>query len=445
MKKIRKYVIATIILFSCFVGYKLLACFVPDAAVRNNVQKSINYMMDEGLYPSVYSYAEYHLYSQQMDNYSDAIFLNVVYNMGQTNKIEALACDYEGYTGEETNEVEKTYYVVNGDGRYALQSYARQWFGTAATLRILLSIFDYQQIRVLSQYAMYILLVLTVLIMEKRLGWKPALIYGIAIMTTSIDVVAASANLAGAYYCTLIGSILVMVLPQRQRVLGIYIIGACTAYFDLFSIPFLTLITCVIALLLEYSENRLLTLKDEIFYSIKVGLSWLTGYLVLWLSKWLLASIVSGTNVFKDAFEEMLKQSVNKGIDWGPTTTVEYVIESMKLCMGSIFPVNYGVMFVQKTGGVGGILILLIVLLVIGAFVRKLMKGKVEAKMFIILGLWAIIPYLLYAVMHTHAFVHFWMWYRIQVITTFCLGTMFVIKRPNFSHDLVNNRGEHNE
>ena len=74
---IRKYIILTVCMTAAFVGLKMLAYCVPDEPVKENVKKSAEYMQKEGVYPSMYADDEYNLYSQRLDNYTDAVFLNV--------------------------------------------------------------------------------------------------------------------------------------------------------------------------------------------------------------------------------------------------------------------------------------------------------------------------------------------------------------------------------
>lgn len=77
----------------------------------------------------------------------------------------------------------------------------------------------------------------------------------------------------------------------------------------------------------------------------------------------------------------------------------------------------------------GGVLSILIVLLFFVAAVWVILK-KISyqfcnvsvAAVFLAI---ACIPYICYIVMHTHAFIHFWMWYRLQYITFVSIAAAF--------------------
>lgn len=426
-KGTKKYVILTAVLFLSFVALKVSACFMPDDLVNQNVKVSLKYMLEEGKYPSAYANNKY-LYSQRADNYSDAIFLNVVYNMTKTAPLQAAACDYIG-NAEGDHPVEVAENMVNTDD-YSLFSYARQWFGTAAVLRFFLVLFDYQQIRVMSQYFLYILLGIAVLLVNKTIGFKEAVAFLASVSIVSLDVTASSANLAGAFYCMLAGVIMVCTLYYDGNIpkcMVMYIVGAVTAYFDLFSTPFLTVVVGIFILLIDYKNHSINNLTEGLKEMLRLSFSWLAGYIILWMAKWLFASVLSGTNVFADAIKEMYAQSVQINvIDWGPDTTWGYITESLRLCFENMFPVNYIKIVMEKIGKGPVIIFLITGITLLFLHWLKVRKETKELWFPALMLIIAIFPYICYIVMHTHAFIHFWMWFRMQIIAWFALCAAYI-------------------
>lgn len=423
---IRKYIVLTVCMTAVFVGLKMMAYCIPDEPVKENVKKSAEYMQKEGVYPSMYADDEYNLYSQRLDNYTDAVFLNVAYNMRNTSILEAVLCDYRG-VADGDNPLDQLYQVVSSED-CSLVSYGRQWFGTVSFLRILLSLFTLPEIRILSQYLMFILLGLTILLVSKTVDYKMAVVLLVNISIISLDVVAASVNHAGAFYSLLLGIIIVCLLHNKvSDYLMIYMVGGITAYLDLFSLPFVTPVVAVFILYINYKEKKISNFKTGFLKLVSLALFWVAGYVVLWMSKWLLASIAGKRNVFADAMIEMGRQSMGKTtIDWGPDTTVGYIVESVKLCFENMFPVNYLKMAYQngQRNFVCGFIFIVLLLLIL--FLVRYHKRAGQLWFSCLLMVAAAFPYVCYAIMHTHAFIHFWMWFRIQVITWMAVSLAYI-------------------
>lgn len=426
IKNVKSYICITFILFVAFVALKVFACFVPDELVQPHIEESLNYMMEEGVYPTSFANAEYNLYSQRADNHTDAIFLNVAYNMRKVSKLEAAACDYEGVV-EGKDEIERALNMTKQQN-YSLESYGRQWFGSVAVLRILLAVFNFQQIKVLSQYVFYILAGIATLLIAKRMDYVIAMTFMALMAIVSPDVVAASINLAGAFYCILIGVILSCLYYQRglSKYMLLYIVGALTSYFDLFSIPFVTLIVAIFILIIDYKSCNICNFISGFKEMIGLMFSWVAGYVILWMTKWAFASVMGGSNVFADAMQEMHRQSISKNtIDWGPDSTWGYISQSLKLCLENMFPINYLVMASNNIGKVPVIIFVLIivcVLLIVWIKYHKPLRNMWFSGIMLIM---AMFPYVCYAVMHTHAFIHFWMWFRIQIITWLAVAVAY--------------------
>ncbi len=425
-KNIKNFIVLTVCMTVIFVGLKTIAYYVPDEPVKKNIISSVEYMQKEGVYPSAYSDAEYNLYSQRMDNHTDAIFLNVIYNMRNANLLESVLCDYRGVSDGDT-ELDKLSHVVSSED-YQLTSYGRQWFGTAFILRILLSLFTLPQIRILSQYFMYVLLGLTILLVSKKMDYKIAVLFLINMSVISLDVVAASVNHAGAFYSLFLGVIMVCLLHNKiSDYIIIYMVGGITAYFDLFSLPFVTPLVAIFILYIDYKEEKINNFKSGFLKMINLALFWMAGYIILWMGKWLLASIAGKTNVFTDAIVEMGKQSVNKStIDWGPDTTIGYVTESIKLCLDNIFPINYFKMAYQNGGRTLVLTVVIILILLLILIFIKYHKSGGRLWFSCLMLIMATFPYLCYVVMHTHAFIHFWMWFRMQLISWMAIGLAYI-------------------
>jgi hypothetical protein len=382
-------------------------------------------MNKEGLYPKMFL-DEYGYYSQQLDNYSDSLTLNIMYNMNESPCMKSIAGDFIGQSAGE-NPLEIFTNIVKGEG-HGLQQYARQWCGSMAIIRPLMTILNYQEIRIISQYIFFLLLFVSALLLYKKINAKISICYIISMLAISPDIVSASINLAGPFYIVVISIIFACLLYPKVNRKGyfLFVTGGLTAYFDLFSIPFITFgMITIVLLAIDYNENKNKSLVCIFLDTVKCGIAWVSGYLTLWLSKWVFASIILKENIFLDAYREIKVQSTNKNIPWGPDTTIGYITEANKLCFENMFPNNIIKSFIKEAGIVPFIscLVLVIGILAFLVIMSKKNRGISKQQLYFssILIIIAVFPYVCYTVMYTHAFVHFWMWYRIQVITLFAL------------------------
>lgn len=418
MGELRKYTCLSILLFIIFIALKYISTFVPDDQVKINVRDSINYMYEEeGIYPR-FLINQTNFYSQQLDNYTDSGLLNMCYNMDKNSKIVAIAGDFRG-GAKGGNPLEQTYNMLQTE-EYGLRDYARQWNGQAAVLRILLGIFNYQQIRVISQFLFVLLMGILLLLIANRVGNGIAVVFFGGFVAINPNTTAACINLGAAFYVLLLGLIWVckQYRNKRSAIEICYVVGALTAFFDLFSVPFVTFAVAVLMLCIDIKENEETTFSFLLCKTIKSGVAWLGGYVILWASKWGFASIVLKKNIFLNAWIEMKIQSVDKAVDWGPDTPGGLMLEALQANFYNLFPVNIIDLLYKKFGSA---VFYCIVLLVFGVIVwiilnRKQLIFKSYRFVWLFVGI-ACIPYICYIVMHTHAFVHYWMWYRLQYIT----------------------------
>ena len=84
-------------LFVLFISLKVIAYRLPSELVRKNIEMSYGQLEEEGLYPQMF----YHNDSSQfcglkLDNWSDAIYLNVAYLANEKNVFKAIAGDFLG-------------------------------------------------------------------------------------------------------------------------------------------------------------------------------------------------------------------------------------------------------------------------------------------------------------------------------------------------------------
>lgn len=425
---IKKYVKLAVCLFVCFSVLKGLVYFVPEDCIKQNIRLSADSLEIEGLFPKFFVRQDESFYMQQMDNSMDSNFLNICFYMSDNGILNAMWGDLLGINSYEGPLENLTLCMECEDGPEAYLHYAREWWGMVVVVRPLLCFFTLPQIRLLSQCLAYLLMGIAVLDLHQKFGYKVAILFLFAFSIISLDVYASCINFAGSLYCVLI-SIIVFCKKYRSdssKFRFMFIVGAVTAYLDCFACPFITLLVSLLILLSDYLEARISCLKEMELSIVKVGLGWLCGYVGLWGAKWIMASLVLKENIVLDALTEMKVQSVERGLSWTADTKLETVVTAMWNMCSNFFPINY---LKELSSTVGNKVIIVLAVVVIAFFIGlaiKRLKNGCDAYFFFGMLLIGLIPYICVIMMHNHAYAHYWMWSRMQIITVIACGLAFI-------------------
>lgn len=90
---------------------------------------------------------------------------------------------------------------------------------------------------------------------------------------------------------------------------GFLTIGALTVYFDFLNNPILTLCLPLSCSFLRLSSTGCLERKNATKTFLVLSVFWVVGYGGLWVAKLLLATVVTGHNVFVEAAEQVMFRS----------------------------------------------------------------------------------------------------------------------------------------
>jgi hypothetical protein len=435
MKKIlefaRKYVILTVILFLTFLILKIMAYSIPAENIRKNIADSVAMMEEEGLHPQVSYTTNESTITQMLDNWTDAIFLNVAYGVGNRGLLETVAGDFTGGEGE--TELELLRYRVDTNGE-AMWSYERQWFGAESIVRPLLYFFNLAEIRWLSQIVFYVLVLIAIILLIERTTKSFGFIYGFAVAAVAPYALSSSINLMMSFYVAVIATILACKYFKNSSSVAtfMFVVGACTAYFDLFITPIVTfgIVTIILLVLSAYSE-KITNFKEAFVQIIYSGIAWLCGYLILWSTKWAYASVVLKRNVFGDAIKEILFMSSQGGVDYGPDTEWGYVKESLRLNIGKMFPINLFSILSRTIGTAGVVVIVVILIIGLGILLYRNHKPLKQLYLSGAMILVALIPYAYYMIIHVHTYIHYWAEYRYQCSTLMGICGAYVLALGN--------------
>lgn len=317
-----------------------------------------------------------------------------------------------------------------GIGERANRTYEWYWHGWLVVLKPLLVFFDYATIKKLFMAVCAGLLVALCALASRKLprgrGYCLALVASFALTSTfhAMEVLPFFFSICIA----LLGSLVVLRLETGDSgvssgriLLLFFVLGAFTSYFDFLVTPALTMLVPLAWFVLarvELGEGRLRSLLAT---SVALAAFWCLGYGLLWLSKWMIASLVLGTNVFDLGINQFLFRSGAEGYADNRTAVIASEwqgvkvtpCEAIRLNMETAFPGVSGSSFVIASAAV-----------MAGCVV--LSANRKGTALSLCLGAVWLAPYVWYAILANHSIIHYYFTCRLQAASLFALFALVV-------------------
>ncbi len=250
-KTIGKYVLIFIIMITGFIISLSLTSFIPQSAIKKKVMESSEFLNGK----SVTEY--FGIKNIILDTWSDAVMLNTAYCIDTHNVFESLLRGRRSYDPDRElinirykedevlhpehseNPISDLSETLSNTNEYSYE-YARYWHGYLILLRPLLTIFNYQTIRILFTVIINVLAIIFLYCLYKKGDIFLTFLIAIGLITFSYYIVGLSMQYFAVTVIFLISSILILTGKKATGEM-FFIIGGLTAFFDLFSSPLLTL------------------------------------------------------------------------------------------------------------------------------------------------------------------------------------------------------------
>jgi hypothetical protein len=259
------------------------------------------------------------------------------------------------------------------------------------------------------------LMLIAIMVLTDKTSWK----YGMALATVLLLarpwLVGVSLQFAPMFVIALAGIIAVCLLDGRknnERILPFVFmtIGACTAFFDLLTVPLMGLgLPLAVVMLLDARKAK----KQWFRRMVQLGVFWAVSYSMIYILKWTLASLVLGRNEFGVAMSQLL-------VRVGAGSEISGVGALLRNCTAYfrwpfwaviIYTVTWTVLAVKD-----------------GLFRRGKWAEWRKTWPFLVL---ALMPLVWYLVMANHSYIHYWMTNRLLAVSLFSylFGTILMIDR----------------
>lgn len=216
----------------------------------------------------------------------------------------------------------------------------------------------------------------------------------------------------------LISIAIVLAEEKRNRIIYLCVVsGVCVAFFD-----FLTTETLAFVLPLVFvygiwqSKGKIRSIKEEVWYLMKAGNSWLGAYVLTYLAKWTLASVACGEERFSVALMQFAGRQGNSVTNLDGVTVLPQFLSAVLINIRLLL-------------GLGGkislenlLLLLVVAGLILIVFVYLFRKtGHMEVFPVLMLLLGAI-PMLRMMMLNNHSIEHCFFVYRSLYGTIVCYG-----------------------
>lgn len=410
-----QYVLATyVLLLALFVGTMTVAHLIPHRSIEGNVSASVETLSREGKYPCLLGVPLF-----RIDTFTDALMLNMAWCADEVHPVDA-AIQNRYYTDDAMNVFERTQEVVSGNvtpsGYY--YSYARYWHGYQAFLRPLLVLADYHSLCRCNTILMGLTILLCLWIVASRLSPRTAAFLLVSLLMVAVPMVPLCLQYSTCFYVSLWAVIALLAVPRLSRdttaaACTFFAIGGITSFLDLLTTPVLTLglplLVCLLARPAWQSVRRV----------VQLSACWLAGYVSLWVSKCLLAQVLTDYDILGSFLRALGVRSF---------AGTGNLLRSAAELLGT-----HGVLLLAAA-----LLALLLLLVPVGVSCWRRASRSPRLRRNAWLLAVALIPVCWYLLTLQHSIVHYWFTWRSLAVTFFSL--FLFIHRLNTAPHETNSR-----
>lgn len=399
-----KYIITFFITLGILFSVLVLTAKIPKSYIKENIIESKSSFEDTTR--EVRYIGKYRDYTY-IHPYADAIILNIIYNIDYENPIKStMEAKYYQKDSQYSTGIRDFFATVDNDEK-ANKEYLRYWHGSMSILRPLLTIFNLEQIYTINKVFVTILIIVLIGILLKK-GYKllgVALIIGLIMVATWI--VPYCLEYTWCFEIMLIVSIISVIIEKKHNNIVNYlfmITGMITCYLDFLTTELITILVPMILILgMRFKENKLGNTGANLKLICKWSIFWCVGYFGMWISKWLIASIVLNINALDYVTEKAMIRITD--YDGG-------IKELITKNINSLFIIN--TMMVRDK-------IWISILIIIVAVILLDKKDKNKMAFFITMLIIAIIPYIRYIILENHTYRHYFFVFRTQIASIMAL------------------------
>ena len=375
------------------------ACSIPTSWLMPNLKSSFETLSEEGL-----DYRIFNVFFYKLDNFTDALMLNSALSVDSDHPIQsAMRNTYCLVNNDRHSIIDAANCLIENSGEELKKvDYSRYWHGYQVFLRPLLCFMDYNGIRIFQYVSFFLLLSLLLLLIYVRYNKNVSVSLFLSLCLINVFIVPLSIQFSTVFFITFLSILFMLVFNKFMHksygsLCFFFCIGGITSFFDLLTVPLITLGLPLIVYLSCIDNGD----KWKSLFSI--SLFWLLGYSAIWVSKWFLSYLIIDYSILDDAVQQVAFR-------------VSTSYDGFDMSIAGI--IGYLVHYLNYHGLIGlGITFLSIVVVFIGILVICWKKIKVDSYLLFI----ALFPAFWCHILRNHSIIHCWFVWRVFVISIFAV------------------------
>lgn len=383
----------------CFCLLVAVSC-IPQKAIEENAKKSsVFFNQNENYYELLDG-----VRASTVDNYSDPILLNIVYNLDRSKPVESILWA-RYYLNTESATIPNTpnkALEATISGAAPNTEYLRYWHGSLVLLIPLLMIMPIKGVYVLFTIIIIALLATNIIVLWRQKEYK-ALTTLLAGYVASMGFMATSCLEYTWTYLILLTVSLISIRLIRQKKaeklnMIFFLTGIITVFMDFLTAETITVtVPLIIVACVERCDEKI---SKTIFRNLKRIVLWGIGYGGMWTVKWIVSAIVLKIRVMEFVSRHIAVRSF--GMLTGENLP-GLAVASVKNNLSMLFPWNMG--------GVGKAIFVMIVLLLVYLICVFPKKNK-NRNLIVLMLLISLVPFIRIIVMLNHSLSHTFYTYR---------------------------------
>lgn len=349
----------------------------------------------------------------RLDLYSDSIILSEIcyYN----HNVSLLDNSMSNYGTRDGHDFGK---FVDGN-ESVIKDYARYWHGNLVILKALFLFLDYNAIKILELFFEVVMIIfITKLMCENNL--KNYIIpFILSLFLIHPEVIGLSMQYFSMFNIMLISVCILLKFKEKlfkNNRLSYYFlaVGMIANFVDLTTYPLITFgIPAIFYLLLQKDQ---VPIKHNIIKILLFAIVWSVGFIGMWLSKWIISSIILNKNVVANALEQF---------SWRVSSTEFSRFDAILANVSIYHKKAYLIIF--------GLIGIYYIKRLIDVRNNLTLNSIKQILPFLCI---ALMPFAWYFVVSNHSFIHYWFTYRELFIFFFavlCSLEYLIIKTRNKS------------
>ena len=289
--------------------------------------------------------------------------------------------------------------------------YTRYWHGSMTFIRPLLAITDIDGVKAFSAVIMVLLLGLNCFMLIRRKNIAAAIIFILSLILVQAFYVPFSIEYIIAFMVMLFLLPLYIRFAENDTALLYFSVfgGTLIAFTDFLTVETITLLVpLLIVFFIRVKNGRLSSFKDGFILTVQSGIGWLLAYIFTFVSKWGLATLVTGEDKFTAALTSLTERANGVAADFD--SPFEQAVSALFSNLTMLFPVSEKEL---PLASFLAVIIYIAVPLVIAFIFRQKDKSGIIF-LFVLIG---IIPLVRFIMLSNHSYLHNFFTYRALIVT----------------------------